>query len=407
MRIAMFNLRYSPNLGDGMLSECLEYGLQQAQPDISVVTLDLGGRRDYTADSAWRVSALAVLQRLPRPWRQRIARMLLGQLLRRIRPYWRAELAKVDGVVLGGGNLFADLDLNFPLKVAAAMDDAARAHLPTTVHAVGVSDNWSADGQALFRDGLRAVRLVHASVRDERSREIWLRRLADVAVNPRVVHDPGLLAAERYGAATRQRTGGPRVGIGLTHPIALRYHADEAMPGGRALTRWLAALVQGFTARGCSVFLFTNGSPEDEAYLEETAPLLLGAAAAPGSVSRLPQFARPAELAGFIATLDLLAAHRLHACVAAYSFGVAHIGFSWDVKVRSFFDSVGRARFVCEAVNTPIDAVFNLADEAMILGIDNTERLSILAETRREIATLAHQLRAATAVDATCETLPA
>ncbi len=40
MRLALLNLRYSPNLGDVLLCECLEYGLRQAMPGIDILPLD-------------------------------------------------------------------------------------------------------------------------------------------------------------------------------------------------------------------------------------------------------------------------------------------------------------------------------------------------------------------------------
>lgn len=396
MRVALFNAKYSPNLGDGLLSECLEFELKRAIPGLTVVALDLTGRRDYASGSTGRRTALALLQRLPQNLRHWIARTVLGRTLRRIMPHWRAELETADAVILGGGNLFADADLNFPLKVAAAFGEVAIARLPTAVHAVGVSDNWSRGGERLFRSALQGVSLVHASVRDERSRSIWVRRLGAAGVAPpTVVRDPGLLAAECYPARERGGLPSTRVGIGLTHPVALRYHADDEITEPAALTWWLAALVRAFTYKGWSVFLFTNGSPEDEAYLVEATPRLLAGADPAGSVTRVPRFTRPAELAGFISTLDLLAAHRLHACIAAYSYGVAHIGFTWDNKLRSFFESVDRGRFVCSAVTTPVEGVITLAEEAMRLGIRQDERMSVLVGARDDIGALARSLAAA------------
>jgi polysaccharide pyruvyl transferase WcaK-like protein len=393
MRLVLFNLRYSPNLGDVLLAECLEFGLRAAQPHWDVVALDLTGRRQPGAGSRRRLAALALLQRLPRWLRHRIAKTLLGRSLTRIRPYWSHELATANGVILGGGNLLADADLNFPLKIAAAFAEVARAGATAAVYAVGVSDNWSREGERLFHDAFRGVRLIDVSVRDERSRAIWLRRMGtDGVPTPRVVRDPGLLAAQCHPPLARDSPGARRVGLGVTHPVALRYHADEAMPPPAAFAPWLAELVRALTARGHAVCLFTTGTPEDEAYLTATAPALIAAAAPGGSVTRVPLFGSPGEMAGFISTLDLLLAHRLHACVAAYSYGIAHVGFTWDTKLQSFFESVGRARFLCRAVTTSVPDVVDLAGDALRLGIDPARRLAVLTEVRREIAALADTL---------------
>ena len=394
-RLALLNLRYSPNLGDVLLCECLEYGLRKAAPRLDVVQLDIAGRRDFAQGSARRLAAMAMLQRLPRPVRQRIARFVLGRSLRRTEPYWQAELATVDAAVVGGGNLFADADLNFPLKIAAILRIFAAFGLPAAVHAVGVSDNWSPEGEALFRQALTNVTLVHATVRDELSRTIWTRRLAPAGVRfPDLARDPGFLAAECYPPAPRRPQPTQRIGICLTHPTALRYHADAPMPPAAALEQWFAALVAAFTTMGCAVFLFTTGSPEDEAYAGEITPRLLAAVDPAGSATRMPRFARAAELAGFISTLDLLIAHRLHACIAAYSFAVPHIGLTWDVKMRSHFKSVQRTPFLRDAVATSVDDMVALAQETMRAGIAPAEHAAVMRETHGDIAALLAKLTA-------------
>ena len=44
MKIALLNVKFSPNLGDGLLSECLERELAEALPGATVVSIDLAGR---------------------------------------------------------------------------------------------------------------------------------------------------------------------------------------------------------------------------------------------------------------------------------------------------------------------------------------------------------------------------
>jgi polysaccharide pyruvyl transferase WcaK-like protein len=111
-----------------------------------------------------------------------------------------------------------------------------------------------------------------------------------------------------------------------------------------------------------------------------------------GSAAHVPRFPQAADMAGFISTLHLLVAHRLHACVTAYSYGVPHIGLTWDRKMQSFFETVDRARFVCGAVSTSPAGVLSLADEAIRLGINAEDRRSVLARTHSDIALLIRSL---------------
>ena len=47
----------------------------------------------------------------------------------------RKRVAGCDAVVLGGGNLLTDADLNFPMKIAGALRQAAALRLPVAVNA--------------------------------------------------------------------------------------------------------------------------------------------------------------------------------------------------------------------------------------------------------------------------------
>lgn len=399
LRVGLFNVKYSPNLGDGLLSECLEAELVRTVPGLTVEAFDLAGRTDYVAGRRLRGTALSLLQSSPAPLRHSLARALLGRSLNHLRPVWRSRLAGIDAAVTGGGNLFSDADLNFPLKIDAAWGELRAAGIPAAVFAVGAADNWSEAGAALFRRALSGMRILDASVRDARSAEIWNRRLAASGVpRARVAHDPGLLVARHVPQVVRPGTA-PRIGLGLTHPTTLRYHADEAAVRGRDLTAWYAALVRGCLARGWSVDVFTNGSPEDETYLRRLRPVLAEAAPAPAGGSAItfaPRFRNPTELATFVSGLDLLMAHRLHANVAAYSYGIPQIGFTWDRKLTSFFDLVGRRDYVRTAGREATETVLALAERGLREGLDRRRHGAILDGARADVAVLAEALMTGT-----------
>lgn len=392
MRVALLNLRYSPNLGDVLLCECLEFGMRRAVAGLDVLQIDITGRQNFSPASSRRLAALALLQRMPLFARQTVARLILGRSLRRIKPFWQMQFATINAAILGGGNLLADADLNFPLKVAAVLGVVAAQKIPAAVHAVGVSDNWSRAGSALFRDALKNVDLVHAAVRDAQSKDIWNRRLGPAGIRaPRIVRDPGLLAAECYPRRARPASAGRRVGICMTHPVALAYHADEPIPDADVLTDWFRALASAFTAKGDQVFLFTTGSPEDETYLDGVIHSFTGTHK-DGTIERIPRFANAADMAGFLSSLDLMLGHRLHACIAAYAFDVPNIGFTWDQKMNSFFGSVRRDDYIVPAVSTSIAGVMRLAEKTFLEGIDVDIRAAVVAETHQDIADLMNNL---------------
>jgi len=389
MKIALFNVKYSQNLGDGLLTECLERELA-GTAQLDVTSCDLAGRVGYDSGLRNRKAVLTVLSLCPAPVRRALVRAALTPTLERtLRPRWRRELASADAVVIGGGHLLSDQDLNFPLKLRAALSEVKAAGLPTAVFGVGVSDDWSAPGKALFNQAFRGVDLVHVAVRDERSRQAWGRQMAPATETPaELCFDPGVLAARHYPVAPR-RDRGTLVALGLMDPLALRYHSASTRLTEAGYRDWLAQLVRELAGRGWKVALFTNGSQEDRQFLAKAAPQLT--AAAPGQVSVAPDFAKPADLAEFISAADLLLAHRLHANIAAFAFARPHIGFAWDPKVEAFFGATGRQQYVVPAVLTSPADTAGLAAAALGEGIDAAVHQRIVARARGDVA----QLRAA------------
>jgi polysaccharide pyruvyl transferase WcaK-like protein len=334
VRIVLFNCKYSENLGDGLLAESLEAALRSARPGTQVETADLAGREGYGhVSTPRRREAISILGALPPPFRRGAVRTLLARKLPHLASRWRDLLRGADLAVFGGGQIFQDGDLNFPLKVGTALTACAELDVPVAVHAVGVSAEWSSPGRALFHR-LLATRCVRVSVRDTGSRAAWARHFRGTSLQEAaVVPDPALL----WPAVAPE--GSRAVGINVTDPGILRYH------GGERVDPEASALMFAQTARllrdsGRSVILFTNGASEDEAHLDRVMARLDGA-----DVTRAPRPLVPADLVATQQRFAAVAAHRLHACILAYRLGLPSVGLGWDRKLESFFAETGRSAF--------------------------------------------------------------
>lgn len=408
-RIALLNVKYSPNLGDGLLSECLEAELartfQTIAPGTEVFSIDLAGRRAYPAIAPSRRAALiAVLEALPAAVRGMVTRLVLSALVRlRLRRHVRARLAGCDAVVLGGGNLLTDADLNFPMKIAGALGQAARLRLPVAVYGVGANRQWSDTGRRLFGSALGAAKLAYAAVRDARSQAAWRDLLVPQGVRPAMLSgDPGLLASCHFPRPPLPFDA-PLAGLCVTAPMALRYHATgpeagsaAGSPAGSAaqaraaLDGWYATAARALIDAGFRVALFTNGSPEDRDYLDAMGPAWI--LAAKGPVTMTNPFAEPGEMIGFIAGCQLIVAHRMHACIAAHSFAIPTIGLRWDVKLDSFFALAGRGPFIADTAALDGPALTALAQRAVSEGVDRSALEALIAGTRSDIARMAAAL---------------
>ncbi len=394
MKVAILNVKFSPNLGDGLLAECLECELRRHHPCFELVAIDLAGRTRYDRHGRHRAAAMRTLERLPQPLRRAAALAVLSVLARaRLRPAFSAALASCNAAVVGGGNLFADDDLNFPVKIASGLAEARKRALPVAVYAVGVADNWSATGQRLFAGALGKARIAGIAVRDERSQEIWNRRLGERGIRPAdIARDPGLLAARCYPLPDGT-TGRRRVALCVTNPLAVRYHGGTA-GGDEALGAWYGATVAALAADGWEVALFTNGSPEDRAYLERQ-QASWSALAAPDIVRTVPAFARPADLVAELSQASVVIAHRMHACIAAYSCKVPPIGLRWDPKLDSFFALSDRADFMVDTACVDAAAMVALVNRAAAEGVEPDRHEQLLDEASASIAELGRSLRLA------------
>lgn len=384
-----FNVKYSPNLGDGLLSECLEEALIDLGAGEATNSIDLAARTAYGQAMAGRGTAMKLLHALPAPLRRAAVRLPLAlHAARKWRPHYAAGLEGADGVVIGGGNLVSDIDLNFPTKLPLAIEEAERRKLPVAIYACGVGSEWSAAGLKRCREAFSRPHLRAVFVRDEDSKATWDSLMAaETGHVARVVRDPGLLASETYPTLPRDRirTGRPVAGLGIISPIAIRYHSEKA-PSARHLDLWFLDAARGLIAEGFDVRVFTNGSPEDVAY----AASLRNRLAALGSEREIAFLDQrdPRGLCGHISRFDVLLAHRMHAVIAAYSYGVPAIALAWDRKLRAFMASVGRETDLVDVAATDAATCVARAGRAVENPVPEHERRAVIAEARADVAML-------------------
>ncbi len=395
MKVLVFNVKYSENLGDGLLAECIEAALANGGGGVEVETVDLAGRRDFSGGHGTRRRLiLGLLRWLPAAARRSLVSQGLKRNLRRLAAGWNQKIANADVVVIGGGNLFQDDDLNFPLKIGTVLDCVCRQDRPLAIYAVGVSQHWSNSAYELFARAKRA-RLVHLSVRDGFAQDNWHEHFPE-GPRAKIVRDPGLLIGSLSAMQRPTQSAGRRLTIGLcvTDPIILRRHSTSAVAAipfsNIGAYRDLIGL---FLDDGLRVVLFCNGAREDQRFAER----ILGSVVRHRAVDRdvldiARRPATPGDLVDIISSMDVILAHRLHACIAAYALGIPHVGLSWDKKVEGFFNSVGREDYlVKDATLSPV-FVASLVRAADRDGIEPLRHQIVVAETRAGISNMRRHL---------------
>ena len=391
LRVAIFNVKYSPNLGDGVIAECLEDYVGASRKVASVLSIDLAGRTRFDpASGRSRALVLKALEMLPGRLRALLLPIVISAVVRsRLRPEWQRLLRDCDVAVIGGGALLADADQNFPIKLGNAIALCAELGIPVAIAHVGVQRGWSRGGKRTFTSALSRATLVKLTVRDQESIDNFIAEFGECFGRPERALDPGLLACDTYGPVERpeQVSGRKRIGLCITSPLVLRLHGG-AEAGTRNLRFWLRAVASLLARSGHEVLLFTNGSPEDEAFADELAADLEAVA----HVERAPRFGEPQALVRFIAGLDCVVAHRLHACIVAFSYRIPMVGLVWDRKLGSFLRTVSRERCLIDPASINAEAAALMIESEMDEPFDAYLHASILQDCRQGIAALTSEL---------------
>ena len=192
---------------------------------------------------------------------------------------------------------------------------------------------------------------VLVAVRDAAAKSAWDMAFASAAGREAtVVHDSGLLASTVHHVEPSARLRArPLAAIGVMSAVAIRYHGFE-VPSTDTLARWYLLLAETLLADGLDIRLFTNGSPEDRRFAQH----LWAALANHPARARLglSPVRRPVDLCQAVGNADLVIAFRMHALIAAYSYGAPIMALKWDPKVDAFLRSVGLEAVLVDVART-------------------------------------------------------
>jgi polysaccharide pyruvyl transferase WcaK-like protein len=356
--VGLVNVAYSPNLGDGVIAECLSAILLQ-HFGWRAHNVDIAGRHGF-GEAPRRSLMLRTLSTMPPPVRRASVRLALAvKHMRDERPLTNPA----DLVLVGGGQLLQDDDLNFPLKLRRVLNEAAKLKIPVAVVSAGVAGTWSDLGLSMIREALAKCDVIAIGLRDPGSLSNWKRLFGDLALpQAQLCPDPAIGIATLMPELRRQgpREGPARIGVNITNPMVLARHGRTALPSHRdALAAW-AGLVRAIATSGRTPVMFTNGSPEDEEFLSE----VMAALGTSSTAVRLRKAANPIDLVRAIAGLDALFAYRLHAAIVGVSYDVPVIGFRWDDKLAAFFEYAGLGEFAMDLHSTPAGELLAAVDRA-------------------------------------------
>ena len=398
MKVAVVGEVFSPNLGDGVIFECVSHLF--AERGVEVVPIDLRGRRGWepqgaagspapAAGGARRVAQLAV--RRSRALRRGITawRWYSRERAHSARE-WDAIIRSCDAVVIGGGQMLLDIGFSFAPRIAEIVRLARRQGKPVAFFGCGAGSRWGLVATRIYAGALNYASYV--SVRDRASARMVARVLKpgrEVVAHP----DPGFAAGTVYPAGGG---GAGVVGLGVQPAQHLRNFSPalESVDDATYLEFW-ATVARSVAAAGQEVEVFSNGDAEDQ----EAAARIHAHLVERGIRATLAPHPRtPAELVGLIAGYSAVLCTRMHAGIVSFALGRRTIPISWDPeKVRNVWDFLGRGEAVLDAEVLLHPDRWTLADprgpRAAVLGAE--ERAEVRAELQREADACLDALRRA------------
>uniref|UniRef100_C5CQL8 Putative polysaccharide pyruvyl transferase n=1 Tax=Variovorax paradoxus (strain S110) TaxID=543728 RepID=C5CQL8_VARPS len=337
-KILICAVPFSDNLGDGVIAASLAHIAGLKYPQARVEFLDIAGRLGFEEENLRGGGAFRLFAKLPSFIRSVIVFLycLKGYFLG-WRKNWKAAVDDADLVVIGGGQLFCDVALNFPAKLFL-LSRLLRGK-KVVILSVGVTAKWSFLGRFLVGRFLKNARPAFYATRDQESASNLHNYFRIPRSDIQVVPDPALICADAFSDELSPEKNWD-IGICVSSLDALVMNSEYEGSNSTPSAKFFATLAESLRAEGKRVLYFTNGASEDNKVLEE----ISSASDAPKSIFLVPR--HPDELVALISACSCIVAHRLHANIVAYGLNIPSIGMNWDKKVESFFELTGRKRYL-------------------------------------------------------------
>jgi polysaccharide pyruvyl transferase WcaK-like protein len=365
MKIAIFGEKYSDNLGDGVISECLAFAFSNAVSDVSVQTYDLSMRDNFKFGSVERddnsVNSFQVFYR-------RIKKLVGWEFFRKPKFYkkYGKYIKSADVVLIGGGQIFLDNELNFPVKLRVLSKILDDHEIKRAFICCGVSRNMSLIGRNIFKRLLTSKSVLALVVRDLNSIENAKAVLQ--YQSPIFLLDPAIISSDVYGNTNiLPYFPGRTIGLNIMDFITLEKCFENKIDRNEILNVWVE-LIKMIVGDGHRVILHTNGAAEDNFALNSLLQYIVGM---DNVIVKLPS--NPRELANIISSVDVLLAYRLHANILAFSLKVPSVGIVWDDKVTEFASISCRNDYFVSVENIEANHLYMVINKAIAEQVDDSK----------------------------------
>lgn len=348
-RIAVCGEVFSSNLGDGVIFESIKYLL--SKNNIEAVPIDLSGRNyykneknsnDYNSNSIRK--RLQPLIRSSSTLRRSYAMLKWYSLSKKkYIKHWEDVILSCDAVIIGGGQLFTDIDFGFPPKVYEIYNISKRFDKPLAIYGCGVDEPWGIFAKYMYEKTLSYAKYV--SVRDEYSQKIFLKSSLScltVDVHP----DPGFMSSQVYSKHA-QKSSNDIIGFNI-QPVS---HFRAFVPSLKEITNeeyvnfWVQ-LIKGAYGEGKKPIILTNGDANDFTQAQCVSSELCKQGI---QIEVLERATSPIQLINQLRNIPILISTRMHAGIIAYGLGSEILAICWDKKVKNVWATIKEEKNVIDA----------------------------------------------------------
>lgn len=366
MKVLLLGCYYSPNLGDGVICECVADQIHRAFPEAEITIKDLWNRSAFKKIDIYERSSELSARWMTYKWlRCETSRFLMEHGLcdraeKRRRDMFRqnAKLleqicsTECDLVVYAGGQMF--MDAYIPLN-QAIVEHFTDAGVPVIFNACGIGPAYSGKLRSALSETLGREKVVAISSRDGAGQ---MNRLVTTAgKRTEDTFDPALGCSDFYQVKADETS--ETVGLGIMWVNRLSPYAD---------CRFWHNLILTLEERRIPWKIFINGDGTDAAfarYVIRTLPNFNKSF----EECCVPAPSNPKELVQTVSRFKSIISFRLHSHIIATSLGVPSVAVVWDDKVRLFFEKIGHPERCCSMKDKP-ETVLNKLEAAQRKGYD-------------------------------------
>lgn len=360
-QIIVIGERYSTNLGDGVICQCVEKLVNKYKgKEDRVVCWDLSCRKAYgekyeMREKFWQRIYRRVCSKVLfcKPIKTHIQKRMGTKLYM----YWSwyyerinvvkqiCKDTKADLVIFAGGELFKDYFLFYIEKYVKLF---SRQKAKIWFNACGCDKKNTRVILKRFERVLKNKNVQRTTTRSSFNtcKELFVD--SDYIFKP----DPVICCADFFEGSSEKN------GIGLSI-MSLEGINDNK----EHLLKFWGEIIQTLRRDNKKFKLFCNGSEEDYVFSKEVLEYTNLSAE-----YLLPKPYTPEELVKTITSFEKICSFRMHSLIIAYGFGIPFVGLGWDDKLYDFAEYINAEKQVCDWRSTKIADMLAQMDNYCIDG---------------------------------------